>query len=95
MDGYPDRGAYLPLAPLERQLTLQLGCRGVRPRFGDSHDPHLASTAELAEAAGISGRVWTRWRREGRLPLRSADRAAIRAGFHPAEIWPEFCEVVS
>lgn len=43
----------------------------------------------LAEACGVARYAIYRWRSEG-LPIYRADTLAVRAGFHPCEVWPEF-----
>ncbi len=55
------------------------------------------SARRIAEILGYerldSGRSTVqRWRSSG-VPLYAADLAAIRAGVHPTEIWPEFATI--
>ena len=61
-----------------------------RPRY-PYPDLHEAagnpSTTDLAELIGVSPRTIIRWRHSG-VPDHQADRAAIRVGLHPANIWP-------
>lgn len=57
-----------------------------------SPEPLLAlvdSINELAERLDVSKRTVCRWRKGGRVHLFAADRLAIRAGYHPVELWPE------
>lgn len=44
------------------------------------------SVAEIARRTGFTTRTVHRWRHTG-IPLFSADRVAIRLGYHPANIW--------
>jgi hypothetical protein len=44
---------------------------------------------DIALATGFCRRTVQRWRRDGLTPI-IADRAAIRAGYHPANIWPHW-----
>lgn len=46
--------------------------------------------AEIAVAAGYSGRSGNRWARSGWLTDEAADRASIALGEHPAVIWPDW-----
>lgn len=46
------------------------------------------SVHEIAETLGISG-TYLRKVRDNGLSARTADHAAVAAGFHPYEIWPE------
>ena len=48
-----------------------------------------SSAAELAERLRISARTVHRYRHRG-LTVLQADRLAVAAGFHPAEIWPDW-----
>lgn len=43
----------------------------------------------LARALGVDRANATRWRRNG-IPMDTADRIAVRLGWHPVEIWPEW-----
>lgn len=65
----------LPLGPL-----LALAIRGPRTQPGD------LGQRELAELVGVTRRTVNRWAAEG-VPLCSADKAAARLGYHPAEVW--------
>ena len=42
----------------------------------------------LARQLGVTRRTVHRWQHAGHVPARHADRAAVRLGHHPAEIWP-------
>jgi transposase-like protein len=44
---------------------------------------------ELARRLGVTAESVYRWRDRG-LTVWAADRAACRAGFHPAIVWPEW-----
>jgi hypothetical protein len=43
---------------------------------------------------GLSDEGVQQLRRRGGLSLDQADRYAIRAGWHPAEVWPQWWELV-
>lgn len=45
---------------------------------------------QLADRCGTTRRAIMRARRDRQIPLEVADRWAIRAGVHPADIWPDF-----
>jgi hypothetical protein len=45
---------------------------------------------EIAAACGVARRTVQRWRAGERLSFEAADRHAIRAGHHPAYLWPEY-----
>lgn len=47
------------------------------------------SARELAELLDISPRTVHRYRKAG-LNAIQADRIAVSAGFHPAEVWPDW-----
>ena len=49
------------------------------------------SPASLGRLLGLSGSSWKDARDNG-LSEKRADRYAVRAGFHPYEIWPEMAE---
>lgn len=42
---------------------------------------------------GISGAAFNRYRERG-LDADQADRLAVSAGFHPTEVWPDWCDGV-
>lgn len=44
-----------------------------------------------ADALGVSGTTYAQYSCHG-ISERTADRLAIRAGFHPAEVWPELAD---
>lgn len=48
---------------------------------------------EIAVEAHLPPGLPDRWRRRG-LTDRMADRLAVLAGLHPAEVWPSWCEGV-
>jgi len=52
-------------------------------------DPNRVLVSVVAERLQLPCGTVHRYRRQG-IPLRSADRIAIRAGYHPVEIWPDF-----
>ncbi|HSH58534.1 MAG TPA: hypothetical protein VK988_02620 [Acidimicrobiales bacterium] len=47
----------------------------------------------LAREAGVESRSVHRWIAEGGVPEPSADRAAIRMGKHPGDIWDEWWDL--
>lgn len=49
------------------------------------------SANRWATEAGVTSRTIVRWRNEG-VPEKHADRLAVAAGFHPAEVWPEWID---
>lgn len=44
----------------------------------------------IADLIGVAPASIHRWRKEGGIPLFSADRAACRLGIHPSLIWPDW-----
>lgn len=44
---------------------------------------------DVARRLGINARQVHRWRKTG-LTVHQADVLAVRAGFHPAEVWPDW-----
>lgn len=73
-----------PLEPLAQHLGITLGTTG-----GHQPDDDLLTLADLADRLRISHRHARRLHHEG-LTEDQADRAAIDAGSHPSEIWPEW-----
>lgn len=51
------------------------------------------NVSALARAIGIDRAQVAHWHGDG-LPIESADRVAVLAGFHPAELWPEWEELI-
>lgn len=51
--------------------------------------PNEGGQGKLARAFGVSRRSIVRWKRNGRIPFFSADRALTRLGEHPIAFWPE------
>lgn len=45
--------------------------------------------SEIAHATDTCRRTVQRWKHDG-MSADQADRAAIRAGYHPANIWPDW-----
>lgn len=70
-------GQRFPLEPLERALGARHG------------SPVSPSVVLLAARLGIGRRHLPRLRRTG-LSEAQADVLAVRAGFHPGEVWPEW-----
>ena len=60
--------------------SLRLPMSELESRLGD------ASAAELATVLHVSSRTVFRYRKHG-LNVIQADRAAVAAGYHPAEVW--------
>ena len=52
-------------------------------------DQSPPTMGDMAMMLGVSRRNLIRWSFEG-IPERSADRAAVTLGLHPAELWPEW-----
>ena len=80
------RSRRFPMAPLEEWLNARYRnhtsgtdrqCRG------------RLSTERIAELIGFTRQAVGRWHADG-VPRWSADRAAINAGTHPLEVWPDF-----
>lgn len=89
----------LPLEPLERVAFLEMdlpphdgehcGCRR-GPKAGDVVD-QCWSLKSFAHAVGQkSDKTIHRWREEGGLTHRAADKAATKLGLHPSMIWSEW-----
>jgi hypothetical protein len=81
----------LPIGPLEAWLNARYA------NSSTSADQQLngrLSARRIAELLGYhrldSGRQAVQRWRAGGVPLYAADRAAVAAGAHPAEIWPNF-----
>jgi hypothetical protein len=81
----------LPIGPLEAWLNARYANSSASA--DDQLDGRL-SARRIAELLGYerveSGRAAVQRWRAGGVPLYAADRAAVRAGAHPAEIWPDF-----
>lgn len=73
-----------PLKPLADHLGIRLGQVG-----GYQRDDPTAGLAAVAVALRISFRHARRLHHRG-LSERQADHFAVRAGFHPLTIWPEW-----
>lgn len=52
------------------------------------------SVTELARTCGVTQRSIHRYIHDG-VPEAMTDAMAVRAGFHPAEVWPEWIEQAS
>ena len=80
----PDR---LAIDPLWRHVE-----RRWQPRHDDGTCPWGAVVfggGQLSKAVGVERHVVRRWQRKG-LTVWEADRAAVAAGVHPANVWPEW-----
>lgn len=86
----PDRR--YPLAPLVDALGITLGQVGGQARKGD-HDAR-DGYAELGLQLGASRTTLRRWRTKG-LTEDQADTLAIRCGWLPFEIWPEWLDDIT
>jgi transposase-like protein len=53
---------------------------------------HHENMSTLARALGVDRAQLGRWRRTGVTPS-TADRLAVRLGFHPAELWPQWFDL--
>lgn len=51
--------------------------------------PMDGGQGRMARAFGVSRRTIARWKKAGRIPFYSADRAVARVGEHPISYWPE------
>lgn len=81
----------LPAQPLEDWLN----ARYANASGADDVQTNGRLTAQrIAELIDCCRGSVQRWRAGG-IPLYSADRAAIRAGAHPLEVWPQFHSVES
>jgi hypothetical protein len=79
--------ARLAFDPLERTLAAFLGhIEAATARTG----PNLK---RIAFALGVHPKQLYRWRESG-LTWVQADKLAIRAGYHPAEIWSEWWSLI-
>ena len=62
-----------------------------RQRFSFLELTQAAGTtnvSQLAEIVGVTRRTIHRWKQNG-IPAHQADRAAINAGQHPGNVWPD------
>jgi hypothetical protein len=87
----------LPFAPLERWLNARYTNTDSR---ADAQLAGHLSTRRIAELVGYddnptTGRLIVQRWRNGGIPLYAADRAAITAGAHPLELWPNFATITS
>lgn len=48
------------------------------------------TVSALARAVGRDRAQFSRWRREGGLPLSCADHLAVSLGMHPVEVWTDW-----
>lgn len=51
------------------------------------------TVSALARAVGCDRARFSKWRREGGMPLVWADRLAVSLGMHPIEVWEDWYEV--
>jgi hypothetical protein len=68
-----------PDAPLRRRLPFEPLERLLQ----------FPTTQALARFAGVDGREVYRWKAKG-IPAHRGDALAVRAGFHPGEVWAEW-----
>lgn len=80
-----------PIEALEERICVDHDRRRPIEQGGDPTDPRHLNVPELASMCGVDKRTWARWRVSG-VGYWQADRAACAAGYHPAEVWPEFVE---
>jgi len=73
-----------PYQPLEKYLA------ATRPTTDGP-----VTAREVAKLAGVTRTTVQKWRATGVFPEVFADRAAIAAGAHPAEIWPDWFDRVA
>lgn len=50
---------------------------------------HRPTDSEARVMLAVSGSMWLRYKAEGLTPDQ-AERLAVRCGFHPAEVWPDW-----
>jgi hypothetical protein len=74
-----------PFDDLEVLVLNRLGVR-CRPNGIDG-----ATVNDIAAELGVTQRSVFRYRRSG-LTHNAADKLAIAAGYHPANVWPEWLE---
>ena len=86
MSGRSDRR--FSIEPLER-LFSNSDEEQQRRQWTPTADPDRVLASVVAERLSLPNGTVYRYRREG-IPLRSADRLAIQAGYHPVEVWPDF-----
>lgn len=79
--GTRKRRQRLPFEPLENQLRLQWSPTGHRSNTE-------FSVVDIATTLHTDRNNVYRWRKDG-LPVATADSLSIRAGMHPALLWPE------
>jgi hypothetical protein len=72
-----------PFGPLERLLRVRIG-----PLVHEGRDQVASPINAVADVLGVDQAQVHRWRRNG-LMDHVADRCAVKAGFHPYEVWPE------
>jgi hypothetical protein len=87
----------LPFEPLERWLNTRY--TNTDSRADAQLGGHLTAR-RIAELVGYdanpdTGRLIVQRWRAGGIPLYAADRAAITAGAHPLELWPNFATITS
>lgn len=79
-------GARLPFAPLEELLRRRL----VDERVGNQVVG--ASVRVQALALAVNARQVHRWRHQG-VTWAQADELAVRAGYHPGDVWEEWWSI--
>jgi lambda repressor-like predicted transcriptional regulator len=77
----------LPFADLERLVAARLGVK-------QSGGHHGWTDADMACVFRLSVDALQQVRSRATLGLDAADRLAIAAGYHPAEVWPQWWELV-
>ena len=85
----PDRvpqGRRFPLRPLEDWLNARY--RNPSTNADYQNGGELTATT-IGHLVGVTRQTLYRWRNNG-IPWWSADAAAIHAGVHPVELWPDF-----
>lgn len=66
--------------------------KGPRFRLDALAERHGCTLAALAGLCNLSGSTWKQYR-DGGVSERVADRLAVKLGYHPAEVWPEWLDV--
>lgn len=82
--GRPRLERPFPMQPLLELVRARCGKDG-----GDGYRGLVSPLVVIAELARVDRRTVHRWRHEG-LTLEVADDVAVRLGFHPSEVWPDW-----
>ena len=75
-----------PFAPLEPLIDARYKDL---PAGGNNRVTTIGVAGKAAHVLDLAASQIHLWRKEG-LPDRAADRIAVRLGYHPVQIWPEW-----